>query len=82
MRKFPIGTRVRVIEGAGLSSNLQGVVIPPELDRRGIAKEEGAYRPFDPRTERMIRADDGRKFTMFTSYLRVDSARRFSGLLS
>lgn len=71
--KFPVGSRVRILLGAGLDSEKTGTVIPPELDHRGIPKVHGAYQPFrtgGPLAERMIRLDNGQKITMFVSYLR------------
>lgn len=69
-RLFPIGTMVRISEGAGLSSGKVGLVVQPDLDHRGFPKHvEGVYKPFDGRKERYIRMADGSFITMFNNYL-------------
>jgi hypothetical protein len=72
---FPIGARVRVVDGSGLDSNKVGTIIAPQLDSRGIPKVIGAYHPFrhtGPMAERMIRTDAGEVILMFTACLTVE----------
>jgi hypothetical protein len=74
--KLKVGDKVRVVDGAGLDSRKEGVIIHPSshklnLDGRGIPQlEEGHYKPFDSRREAVIEQENGRVFTMFWCCLR------------
>lgn len=67
------GVRVRVVEGAGLSSRATGTIVEHSAIRtnghRIPIDIEGAYCPVDWRREAAVRLDDGRLITMFTNYL-------------
>jgi len=72
MRKFPVGTKVQVTEGAGLDSGRTGTVVDWRGKNRQLRKENpGYYKDFNPKTEVMILDDDnGKLFSMFPSYLK------------
>lgn len=70
MRKFPVGTRVQVTEGAGLDSARTGIVVDWHGKTRQLRKENpGYYKDFNPKTEVMIQSDSGSLFSMFPQYL-------------
>jgi hypothetical protein len=71
--KFPIGTRVKVREGAGLDSGREGIVVSSRIlptNGRGVPDiGEGHYNPFCPSKEAVVQDNHGDLFTMFWSCL-------------
>ena len=69
MNKFPIGTRVVISKGSGLSSNRCGMIAPQsavKTDGHGIPTNVGgAYQPVDWERESAVMLDDGILITMF-----------------
>jgi hypothetical protein len=68
-----IGKRVKVMEGAGVASGKEGIVVPKRnvpTDGRGIPKIEGHYDVMK-KDELAIVTDSGQLFTMFARYLKV-----------
>ena len=71
-RKFPVGTRVKVVEGSGLDSGKIGTVMDVRDVRirgDGVPLLEGAYSPVDWKKEVPIKMDDGTKISMFKNRL-------------
>lgn len=69
--RFYVGRRYKVVEGAGLDSRREGVMLPPQTySQSWIRKNEpGRYYRFDPYREVLLLDDNGNVFTMFKSYL-------------
>lgn len=62
-----------VSEGSGLYSGWIGTVISnSRYSQQWIADNEpGRYKPFDPKTEVLLRTSEGKVFTMFKTRLQI-----------
>lgn len=72
IRKLTPGVRVSVVEGSGLHSLKEGIILDATLaENRPYTKlgYQGRYSFFDIKRERLIKADDGEVFAMFANRL-------------